>query len=45
MSYGSTWDLNAAGVYQIGMALSSTITFVTNGVLSVAVGGLTLGAS
>jgi hypothetical protein len=45
VSFGSTWDLSAAGVYQIGMPLSSTITFVTNGVLSVAVGGLTLGAS
>lgn len=45
VSFGSTWSLSAAGVYQIGMALSSTITFVTNGVLSVAVGGLTLTAS
>ncbi len=45
VSYFSTWSLSASGVYQIGGALSSTITFVTNGTLTVAIGGLTATAS
>jgi len=48
VDYFSTWGAatsTGGGGYQIGGALSSTIDFVTNGVLSVAVGGLTLTAS
>ena len=45
VSYFSTWSAATAGTYHIGGALSSTITFVTNGTLTVAVGGLTLTAS
>ena len=45
VSYFSTWSLITSGVYQIGGALSSTITFGTAGTLTVAVGGLTLTAS
>lgn len=48
VDYGSTWAASSgtgSGGYQIGMALSATIDFVTNGVLTVAVGGLTLAAS
>lgn len=48
VSYFSTWGAatgSGTGGYQIGGALSSTINFVTNGTLSVAVGGLTFTAS
>jgi hypothetical protein len=45
VSFFSTWSLVSSGVYQIGGALSATITFVTAGTLTVAVGGLTLTAS
>lgn len=48
VSYFSTWGASSgsgSGGYQIGGALGSTITFTTNGVLSVAVGGLALSAS
>lgn len=48
VSFFSTWGANAgtgSGGSQIGGALGSTITFTTNGVLSVAVGGLTLSAT
>jgi hypothetical protein len=48
VSYFSTWGASSgttSGGYQIGGALSSTITFVTNGTLSVAIGGLTITAS
>jgi hypothetical protein len=48
VSYFSTWGASSgtgSGGYQIGGALSSTVTFVTNGTLSVAIGALTLSAS
>jgi hypothetical protein len=48
VDYFSTWGASSgtgSGGYQIGGALSATIDFVTNGVLTVAIGGLTLTAS
>ncbi len=48
VNYFSTWGAvsgTGSGGYQIGGTLSSTITFVTAGTLSVAIGGLTIVAS
>lgn len=45
VAWFSTWSLVSSGVYQIGGALGSSITFGTQGTLTVAVGALTLLAS
>ncbi len=48
VNFFSTWGAvsgTGSGGYQIGGALSSTITFVTAGTLTIAVGGLTITAS
>jgi hypothetical protein len=45
VDYFSTWSTLTTGVYQIGGALSASITFGTAGTLTVAVGGLTITAS
>ena len=45
VAYFGCWSAATAGTYHIGGALSSSINFVTNGTLTVAVGGLTLTAS
>lgn len=48
VAYGSEWGAvsgTGTGGFQIGMALNASITFNTQGTLTVAIGGLTLGAS
>lgn len=48
VDYFSTWAAasgSGSGGYQIGGALSASINFVTNGTLSVAIGGLTITGS
>lgn len=45
VDFFSTWSLISAGVYQIGGALNTSVTFNTAGTFTVAVGGLTLSAS
>lgn len=42
VAWFSTWSLVTAGVYQIGGALNTSVTFTTAGTFTVAVGGLTL---
>lgn len=48
VDFFSTWGAvtgAGSGGYQIGGALSSTITFVTAGTLTIAIGGLTITAA
>jgi hypothetical protein len=45
VAFFSTWSLVTAGVYQIGGALNTSVTFNSQGTFTVAVGGLTLTAS
>lgn len=45
VAWFSTWSLISSGVYQIGGALGSSITFGTQGTLVIAVGALTITAS
>lgn len=45
VSFFSDWSLITAGVYQQGGALGTTLTFTTAGVLTVAVGALSLSGS
>ena len=45
VQYFSCWTAESAGTYGFGGSLSSTITFSTQGTLTVAVGGLTESAS
>jgi len=45
VAYFGLWSANTSGTYAVGGALSSSQTFNTAGTLTIAAGGLTLGAS
>lgn len=45
VAYCSTWSLVSSGVYQIGAALNTSVTFNSQGTFTVAVGGLSFSAS
>lgn len=45
VAYFGLWSASTAGTYAVGGALSSSQTFNTTGTFTIAIGGLTLGAS